>query len=202
MNRLPIQERSKYIKPNVLRNRGQVPGTIYGKTLDNRNIKLSRRDMIKALYRQGEVFEVTTKNGKAFVKFGEVQTDPLTGEYLHFSLVQLPRGEESTVYVPVELTGEPVGVKKGGTLMILKDQVLIQGMPKEIPEKVVGDISEMDIGDKFVIDDLSLLGDIDTAASDDSVIAICKPPVKLMEVELEDEANPSLARFDDLSTTA
>lgn len=119
-----------------------------------------------------------SKNGPIFVKFGEIQRDPVTHDFIHFSLVQMPQGVENEVNIPVNLTGTPVGVKKGGVLVVMKDEITVNGKPRSIPERIVANVSGLDIGDKLTVDNLNIPNRVDAMEDESEVVAICRPPVK------------------------
>lgn len=178
MNNFKIQERELTKKTQVLRKGGMVPGILYGPSIESKVIKASYTDLVKALDSSGEIYQVESDKGPIMAKFGEIQEDPVTHKYLHFSLVEMPKGVENEVNVPIKLKGTPVGVKKGGILVILKDEVTVSGTPRSIPETLNANVLNMDIGDKLTIGDLSLPNRVDSTEDMSEVIAICKPPVK------------------------
>jgi large subunit ribosomal protein L25 len=76
----------------------------------------------------------------------------------------------------------PIGVKKGGTLVMIKDEVTVNGKPRAIPKKLEANISNMEIGDKLTVDDLMIPKKVDSLDDESEVVAICKPPVKEISV--------------------
>jgi large subunit ribosomal protein L25 len=189
MNTLKIQPRNIERKPHVLRENGIIPGMLYGPNIQNNAVKASSNELYKALQRPGEVYEVMSKNGPVLVKFEEIQTHPVTREFIHFSLVQMPKGVENEVDIPVNIKGTPIGVKKGGVLMVLKDELTVNGVPRSIPKEVVANVSDLDIGDKLTVEDLEIGNKVETPENDDEVIAVCKTPIKEVFVETYDPLN-------------
>lgn len=186
MNKLKIEQRNTDKKIRLMRESGIIPGTMYGPNIDNTPIKVSETELKRALQKPGEVYQVKSKNRSVLVKFGEVQTHPVTNDFLHFSIVEMPRGEKSDIELPVDLKGTPIGVKKGGTLVVLKDEVTVSGMPKLMPEKLEANISQLDIGDKITVDNLKMPKKLETIDDDSEVIAVCQPPTKEIEVQAEE----------------
>jgi large subunit ribosomal protein L25 len=181
MDTLKIQKRNMNNKTHHLRDNGMIPGTIFGPTIDSFPIKLTHKQLREANENKGEVYRVKWQDNSFFVKFGEIQTDPITQEYLHFSLVQLPKNVENDVEIPVNLKGTPIGVKKGGTLVVMKNEVTINGVPRLIPDQVEANVSKLDIGDKLEVKDLKLPKKLDTKDNLSEVVAVCTPPVKATE---------------------
>lgn len=190
MNTIKVKNRSLNRKPRELRKIGMVPGTLYGPGVPTTPIKMGAFELEKMLARDGEIYQVKSPSGNVMVKFGDIQREPVSQELLHFSLVQLPRGEKNEVEVPIDITGTPEGVKKGGVLVVLKDNIPVEGMPSKIPEMLTGDVSDLDIGDSLKVRDLKIPKPIDVSIEDSEVVAICRPPAKVTKLndEIENES--------------
>lgn len=181
MNTLKFVNRNLNIKNNQLREINYIPGSIYGSSINSKAIMATKKELIDASTQPGEVYKVVmNKNRSVFVKIQNIQRDPLTHEPIHFSLVQLPKGEVCEVEVPLELSGTPQGVKNGGVLLALKDKVNIVGLPKNIPEKIETNIKEMKVGDKLLIDDLKLKKNVEFSEDKEEILAVCKFPSSTM----------------------
>jgi large subunit ribosomal protein L25 len=176
MNTLNIEHRNTDRNINELRNNGVVPGVFMGPSVGSNFIKMEMKTLKKALNKPGEIYEIPSGNGTYFAKFDEIQKDPVSRKPIHFSLLQLPRGKRNTVDIPVKLKGVPVGVRKGGTLVVLKDEVNINGVPREIPDLISANVSKLDIGDKLTVNDLKIPNRVESTDADNDVIAICTPP--------------------------
>jgi large subunit ribosomal protein L25 len=194
MKQINIQNRKIESQTLMIKKRGFVPGTIYGQSIKNTPIKAKRNELKSALTGEGEIYQVMSGRGPIFVKFGEIQVDPDTQEFTYFSLVQMNLENEKSFDVPIYLKGQPVGVKKGGVLHVIKDDLVIDGEPSLIPLEVIGNVSEMEIGDKLTVDDLDIPNRVSTQVDESQVIAICKPPEKsapLLDKEAMENLFPS-----------
>jgi large subunit ribosomal protein L25 len=186
MNKLDISKRNTEKEPHIIREKGFIPGTIKGPSVVNTSIKVAVSDLEKALDRPGEIYQVDTKNGPIMVKFDEIEKHPISREFMNFTMIQMPKGIENEIDIPLNLKGMPVGVEKGGVLVILKEEITVNGKPREIPSEVVVNISNMDIGDMLTVKDLNIPGDVDSADNDKELIAICKSPKKEVFLETYD----------------
>lgn len=187
MYTLNIERRNLKKKSHELRDNGFLPGTIYGPKIKSTPIKASLQEIKKAVNKPGEVYQVVSENGPVLVRFDEVQRDAVNQELIHFSLVQMPKGVESHISVPIEVMGKAEGAKKGGSLVMMKDEVTLKGTPSSIPESLIADISGLDIGDKLMLSELKLPMGVEFIEDADDVVAICKPPV--LQTELDTEEN-------------
>lgn len=186
MNKLKIEDRKEGMKLHKMRTGGFIPGTMYGPTIKNKTIKASFNELNRATKKTGEVYQIQTKNGPVFVKFGEIQQDPVSQDFIHFSLVEMPRGVKNEIEVPIALEGTPKGVTKGGVLVVMKDELTINGAPRSIPEEIKVNVSKLDIGDKLTIDDLNIPKKVESMEDESQIVAVCKAPAKVVETEVEE----------------
>ena len=77
----------------------------------------------------------------------EFQVEPIKGQLLHADFYEVALDKVLEVKVHVELTGVPVGVKvQGGILDFVTRELEIECLPTDIPEKIVVDVSELELG--------------------------------------------------------
>lgn len=184
MDIINISSRSGKIKPSQLRAKGIIPGSIYGPSLKSTLIEMTNVELNKIMHQGGEVFSVKTNDISALVKFGEVQTHPFNQSYIHFSLIQLDEGIQNEMMIPVEFIGNAPGTKLGGILMTIRNEIKISGKPREIPEKLIIDISHLEIGHHLCVKDLALPANITAMEDADETIIICKAPNAQETVEV------------------
>jgi len=151
----PVQKRATQ-KPKELRREGIIPANIFG---DGDSIAIQADTLgFSKLYEQvGETglvyLEIEGDADQHPVLVEEVQTDPVSGELLHVSLKQVNLKEKIEAEVPVETIGEfdvPQGV-----LVVVKDQIEVEALPADLPEKFEIDISALtEIGQMVTYADL------------------------------------------------
>jgi large subunit ribosomal protein L25 len=85
----------------------------------------------------------------------EIQHHPLDGKVLHVDFHEVAEDEKVTVQVPVETTGEAVGVKTGGgTLEHILFKLKVRSLPKDLPEQIVLDVTALEIGKSIHLGDI------------------------------------------------
>jgi large subunit ribosomal protein L25 len=84
----------------------------------------------------------------------EVQHHPLSGKVLHVDFHEVSADERVTVAVPVEASGESIGVKNGGVLEHVLFRVKVRALPKDLPEVLTLDVAHLDIGQAIHIGDI------------------------------------------------
>jgi large subunit ribosomal protein L25 len=142
-----------------LRQVGKIPGVVYGGNKEPFPIAVDRHSVQELLRQEaGEntIFLLKLKGAKqqrrAMIR--EIQIDPMTRDFIHIDFIRVTRGQKLTVSVPVELVGDCAGVRHGGVLEFSTREISMEVLPRELPEKITVDISEIDIDQNVTIEDL------------------------------------------------
>jgi large subunit ribosomal protein L25 len=137
---------------NRLRASGHVPAVVYGtgskgKAPEGVAVSVDPKAVLRILHSDSGANTLITlkldgKQSQVMVK--EYQLDPLTHKLLHADFYQLAMDKAIIVTVPIQVRGEPKGVKdQGGLLDFVTRDVEVQCLPKDIPENIVIDVSEL-----------------------------------------------------------
>jgi len=144
-----------------LRTSGRVPGVIYARAKTPQNLEVDRRtlqDLIHHSASENMLLDLTIDGDgrpKRLALLQEVQHHPLTGGLLHVDLHEVDENEKVTVLVPVEPSGEAVGVKTGGgVLEHVLFKVKVRALPKDLPEAILVDVSNLSIGQSVHIGEI------------------------------------------------
>ena len=135
-----------------LRANGRVPATIYGRKTKPENLEVNSREFVELLHHsisENLLVDLAVENsGKnRLVLVQEVQHHPLDGKVLHVDFHEISADEKITVLVPVETTGEAVGVKTGGgVLEHVLFKLKVRCLPKDLPDQIVVDVTALEIG--------------------------------------------------------
>jgi len=174
-----------------IRRNGLIPGVVYGRGNDPRPIKVDPLD-IEKLLQSNAIFDLTLvgeegKEDEATVIIKDYQKDIIKQNLLHVDFQFISMDEKITVFVPMHLEGEAVGVRDGGVLQQLLREIEIDALPGEIPEEITIDISELDVGESLSVVDLELPEGLDLVTDKDEVIVTVVTPTELIEEEEEEE---------------
>ncbi len=192
---LEVEERAEQGSRAVrkLRRAGLVPGVLYGGD-DGRAIsfKVGSRDLRSALHDGSAVLDVQIGGGKSRpVIVKEQQLHPVRGDLLHIDLLQVRLDEkiQSTVHVELEGVEEAPGVKEGGVLEHVTRELNIEALPTDIPERVVVDVSGMEIAGTMHLSEVSVPADVELLDDlEETIIATITPPSEIEEEpEVEEE---------------
>jgi large subunit ribosomal protein L25 len=93
----------------------------------------------------------------ARVLLSDWQVEPVHGRLLHVDLFRVSADTRLKVSVPVQLTGEPYGVKtEGGVLEVILREVELECLPDDIPDHITVNVSDYHIGKALRAGDLPL----------------------------------------------
>ncbi|MFA9559786.1 50S ribosomal protein L25/general stress protein Ctc [Evansella sp. AB-rgal1] len=176
---------------SAIRNKGGVPGVIYGKAFGNKPVTVESIALLKLIRENGKngVFKLDYEGTQTDVMVYDLQKDTLKNEIIHVDFYAVDMKRELDADVPVQVVGESVGVKDGGVLQQSLFEVSVKALPNDIPEKIEIDVSELGINDSLQVKDL-LSGAKYTVNNDpeESVLSIL-PPTETEEAETDVEAD-------------
>ncbi len=166
-----VRERTGKGGAREARRQGKIPGVLYGGELKPVAISLDRREVNKALNSGkflAHTLEINHKGETQMVFAQDVQFHPVTDEPTHMDLYRVEANQQIRVNVPVRFTGDEVcpGIKKGGTLNVVRHDVELFAPANAIPEELVFDISTLDIGDTVKISAIELPADVAPTITD------------------------------------
>jgi large subunit ribosomal protein L25 len=183
------------------RRAGMVPISVYGGEGGSVAALAPLRDLAAILRSESgrnTIFTIDIEGvGASEVMFHERQIDPVRGRLLHADLTRLVKGQKIEVTVPLHLVGEPVGVREEqGVLEQIIREIEIRCEPREIPDVVNVDVSNLGVHDVLHISDIQVAEGIEILDPPDTVIAtvgiIKEEPVAVPAVEVEAPAEPEV----------
>lgn len=202
---LKAMEREKSGKQAVkkLRKSNFVPAVCYKKGERSINLKLRKEDFFKVLHTSaGENVIINLdlkedgKSKERTVIIKEIQYHPVTDDILHVDFNQISLTQLLTVEVPIEVRGEPMGLKDGGVLEHLLREVEVECLPTQIPEQIEVEVSHLEIGDSVYVKDLSVPEGIKILNDPEGIVVSVKPPAaeKVVKEEAEEITEPEVIR--------
>lgn len=171
-----LRERTGTGGARETRRAGLVPGVLYGGDKDPVAISVKSNEFRKALY-TGKLLGhlVTLKHGNDTqpVIAKVVDMHPVTDEPIHFDLYRVGAHQTIKIAVPVHFKNHEAspGLKKGGTLNVVRHDVELQCPADAIPEELVFDLTGLEIGDTIRIAAFDLPKGVTPAVDRDFVVA-------------------------------
>lgn len=143
-----------------LRAENRVPAVVYGHGVASAlNIAVDPKELLKALGNPkglNAVIDLSLDGDTKAVMIREVQRNPLSRAVIHVDFVVPDPAREIEADVPFETTGNSPGVQAGGKLRIPQRTVRVRSLPRDVPAKVVGDVSSLELDDNLMISQLVL----------------------------------------------
>jgi len=142
-----------------MRRVGQIPAVLYGGDRPPVSISVdehSLRELLKQEAGENTIFllklEGTKEERRAMIR--EIQKDPISGHFLHIDFIRITAGQKVHVRIPVELTGDCLGVRQGGRVDFVSRELAVEILPGEMFDKFSVDLSTLDVGHHVSVADL------------------------------------------------
>jgi len=159
-----------------LRRTGVVPAVIYGSGQAGTPIQIDAKTFQDLARQHSHNFlvnlEVPGEKGKLAI-VQDIQRNPLNGALIHVDFRAVSESDVIHAAVPIELHGEPTGVKNGGGLLEqLVHEIEIFCRPADLPELLVNDVEGLDVGQALKVSDLNLPKGVSVKMDGDVLVAI------------------------------
>lgn len=159
----------------ALRGQGEVPCIMYGRR-DPEKLAVNALHLSKTL--SGEhgrrvivQIDVEGKDEKRSTLLKELQYHPIRDFLIHADFMEIDLDKPIRENLPIIPEGDAVGVKiKGGHLVIHKQHLSVDGLPKNIPSEIHVEISSLDIGDTLTVKDITMPEGIRIIDPEDTVV--------------------------------
>jgi large subunit ribosomal protein L25 len=182
------------------RREGKLPAIIYGKTLDTPiPIFLDAHDAELTLSKVSPttLIDVLIDGDEYPTLVRETQRDVIYRNLLHVDFLAVSMTETIRTSVQIELTGSSPAVKEYGAILVTSyEEVEIECLPKDLPEKLVIDVSVLEeIGDSLAVKDLTIPPNVTLLTDIDEILVSTTAPMA-EEPEEEEEVEELLAEPD------
>jgi len=174
---------------NSLRIDGNVPAIIYGGTEQNQKISISKKLLKNFIEKENFLSNIVTLNldGKTInVIPKEITYDPVKDDPIHIDFLRIVKGAKIILEIPVKFINDEKspGLKRGGVLNIVRRKVELKCPTENIPNELVVDLENKDIGESFKISSIKLPeGVTPTIQGRDFVVATLAAPTIIKEPE-------------------
>ncbi|RME91271.1 MAG: 50S ribosomal protein L25 [Anaerolineae bacterium] len=160
----------------ALRRQGKLPAVLYGHNMPSTPITLNAREAAHVLARLPSSSLVTIElDGKEYPALvREKQRDFIKNTLLHVDFLAVTMTERIRATVAIEMVGEAPAVKELGAILVTNlDQLEIECLPGDLPERIVVDISGLtEIGSAVHVRDVEVPEKVDVLTDPDEVIAV------------------------------
>lgn len=179
-----------------LRKANRVPAILYGKHTSPESLSIEGPEFVRLLRSvAGRAVLVELERaenaGKALSFLQEIQRDPLTDKYLHIDFQEVKPDEKFEIRVPVQVTGESFGVKnQSGVLEMNAHTLRVRVLPKDLPEFIVVDVSELKVGETIKIGSMKPIAGVEFLDTKGQPVVSCVEPVAEIVQEVTSATAP------------
>jgi large subunit ribosomal protein L25 len=159
-----------------LRRDGRIPAVLYGRSGKTIPIDLDAREFASGVKNISEStivkVEIDGQAHDAFVK--DTQRNITDGNIIHVDFYEVESGIALRARVSVHVHGTPAGVREGGVLEFPLHEIEVECLPKDLPERIDVDISELKVNQSLHVRDIALGSGVKLISAADQVVALVK----------------------------
>ncbi len=163
-----------------LRSSGVVPAVMYGRVTGNTNLQVNAKALSEVLHRAtGENILVDLDiegGGKQLALVQDVDHNTLSNTILHVDFHAISETEKIHAKVPLHLTGEEIITKGGAVLEHQIHKLEVSCLPKDLPDTIEVDVSELGIGKSLHVSDIKLAAGVHAKLGGHVIVAILMQP--------------------------
>jgi large subunit ribosomal protein L25 len=173
-----------------LRAAGRIPVALYGGDGEPLSVSIVARDLgaiLRSESGKNTIFTLDVEGSESTaVMIKHIDVDPATYYVLHTDLVRVQMSKKTRVSVPIEFAGESEDMKAGAKLEIHLHAIEIECLPRDIPEKVTIDLSNLQSGDHITAGQIPIDEDSVTNLHPDYLVAVLHAPHVAPEAPAEE----------------
>ncbi len=176
-------------KTKQLRNKGLVPGNIFGKKIKSLAIELDKTVLVDIMRQAGETglihLRVKGEDAARPVLVAGYAQNPVSDEILHVDFHEVDLKQKTKAAVPVHTIGESPAVEAGNILVVLRNEIEVEALPTDLPDAIEVDIAGLlEVGDTVHAKDLKVdRSKVTLEIEDEEPIVTIQEPAKEEVVE-------------------
>lgn len=180
----------------ALRREGKIPAVLYGPKTAPVTLAVGIKDLETAL-KKGKashgLLNLAVQNGKETQKavmLQELQTNPVSQDFLHADFYEIDVNRPIHVNVPVVVTGKSRGVEEGGILQVVRWELEAVCLPDSLPASFEIDVTELGVGDSIHVEEIAAGKGVEIPHDTNfTVVTVVSPKFEpIEEEEAEEEA--------------
>ncbi|ATW26157.1 50S ribosomal protein L25 [Candidatus Formimonas warabiya] len=176
MEKVILKAIERIEKPRKVREAGFIPGVLYGEGSKATSVKFEASALKRILAKHGsnaKVWVSMDENEKfGFIK--EVQKHPVEGNVIHLDVQLVSRDQEIKLQLPISFIGIEELEHRMLLLQVYKSEIEVVGRTNLMPNVVVVDVSNKEMGDAITFRDFDLDNQIRINDSKDEIYAVIK----------------------------
>lgn len=180
------------VRAKQVRRSGRIPAVLYGDGKDPVSLSVDGKEFQHIIHgKHGlhaivelEVEDKKALNGPAIIK--GVQPHPVRNEFLHADFMRIDLKKKIKTLVATKLEGQAIGAVEGGIVDHQSREIEVECLALDVPDALVIDISDLNIGDSLHVSDLNIPDDVTVLTPLDRTVAAVHAPRVVVEEEPEE----------------
>lgn len=142
----------------AVRREGGIPCVLYGGA-EPVHFSVKTPDVRHLVYTPNVYFvELNLDGKKQMAVLKDLQTHPVSDAILHMDFQTIQDDKPVAMSIPVTVVGNSPGVRNGGKLVVNLRKLAVSALPKNMPDQITVDISNLNIGDGLRIREIEQEG--------------------------------------------
>jgi large subunit ribosomal protein L25 len=160
------------VNAKAVREKGNVPCVIYGGK-EQIHFEADIRAFKPVIFTPNAHIVEIDLDGKVYkTVLQEAQYHKINDKLIHADFLEIQEGKPVTANIPIVITGQSEGVKKGGKLVLKMRKLKVRGIAATLPDTISIDITKLDIGDSVAVGDIVVEGATLLNAKNVSVVSV------------------------------
>jgi large subunit ribosomal protein L25 len=160
------------VNSKELRAKGHVPCVIYGGK-EQIHFHADERAFKPIIFTpNAHIVEIDVEGRTYKTVLQEAQYHKINDKLIHVDFLEIIDGKPVTANIPVVLTGQSEGVKKGGKLVLKQRKLKVRGLADKLPDSIEISISNLDLGGSIAVGEINIDGVTLLNAKNVSVVAV------------------------------
>jgi large subunit ribosomal protein L25 len=170
---------------NQLRKDGFVPGVYYSKGKDQITFSVEEVVLNKLVFTsETNIIQLSIDDEESIgCIIKDVQFDPVTDKVVHIDMQGITLGQVMQVEIPINFIGSAIGVQEGGILQEQLHKLEIECLPRNIPQNLEVDVTELNIGDSIHVRELEYENVKILTNEEATVVSVAQPRLEEEEEE-------------------
>jgi len=174
-----------------LRAQGLIPAVVYGGDFGTVHVSVDPAEIVRILSSESgrnTIFKLEVGDQLAEVLIRDLQIDPVKGTLVHADFQTVAMDVIREFQVRVEIQGTAVGVRTDeGILEVVMRDIDVECLPRDVPDSIAVDVTELEIGDAVRVSDLTVDSKTSVLSDSELVVVHVVPPRVEVEEEVEEE---------------
>jgi large subunit ribosomal protein L25 len=175
-----------------LRSDGRIPCIVYGNAKEPVKLSGDGHEVTSVVSSPAIVTLHLDSGDKKNAVVRDIQRDYLNNTVVHVDFLEVDMDTKVTATINVESTGTPIGLLHDANLEQPLHSIVISCLPADLPERIVVDVTPLDLNDSITVGDLPLPDGVEAVSPDDHTVVLHVALQRTIEEEEGEGGEPKV----------